>query len=122
MEELVEGLRQAANVLLLVELAQQALGEAQKANLSPARKMELNDLRPVMGKMKSASEAALGASTLRADIGTIYQRAEECLDITEQLVRHANEQWSEGDNLKSLETAFVKLKSRMDLDLLTFIE
>ncbi|KAK7229833.1 hypothetical protein V2G26_002003 [Clonostachys chloroleuca] len=75
-----------------------------------------------MGKMKSASEAALGASTLRADIGTIYQRAEECLDITEQLVRHANEQWSEGDNLKSLETAFVKLKSRMDLDLLTFIE
>ncbi|CAH0047644.1 unnamed protein product [Clonostachys solani] len=122
MEEPVEGLRQAANILLLVELAQQALSEAQKASLSPTRKMEFHDLRPVMGKMKAASESALGTSFSRVDIGNIYQRAEECLDVSEQLIRYANKQWNEGDDLKSLEAAFEKLKSRLNLGLLTFIE
>ncbi|CAH0018919.1 unnamed protein product [Clonostachys rhizophaga] len=122
MEELVEGLRQAGNILLLVELAQQALSEAQKSSFSPTGKMEFRDLQPVMDKLKAASESAMRTSFSRADIGNIYQRAEECLDISEQLVRHANEQWSEGVDLESIETAFVKLKSRMDLDLLTFIE
>ncbi|CAH0004488.1 unnamed protein product [Clonostachys byssicola] len=122
MEELVEGLRQAADILLLVELAQQALSEAQESSIPLTRKMEFNNLQPVMDRLKAASELAMGASFPRADIGSIYQRAEECLDISEQLIRCANEQRSEENDLESLETAFDRLKRRIELDLLTFIE
>jgi hypothetical protein len=122
MEELVEGLRQAANILLLVELAQQALSEAQKSSLSPTGMMEFRDLQPVMGKLKAGSDSAMGTSFSRTDIGNFYQRAEECLDISEQLIQYANVQWREGDELKILEAAFGRLKSRLNLDLLTFIE
>ncbi|VUC30498.1 unnamed protein product [Clonostachys rosea] len=122
MEEIIEGLKQAANILLLVELAQQALGEAHNADSLLTRGNEVHGFQPVMGKIREASKLALGTSILRADIGNIYQRAEECLDISDELIRCANEQLTEGECLKNLETALEKLKSRLIFDLLSFIE